>query len=429
MILTFLYFQPTMNETIEKAVGKITLDFSYFIQLAIRRELSWKSLAFMMTDMTTTLDISKRVILVLVQELEKLASKLENEPVHKKLTRTFYTNEKQVNVQNEDVKTNLGENEENVEYFDYLDSDNESITGEESHEAQEELKESRLKVQTESSISEENILFDFPADKFYEFIGNNEKPSQISSDDEEVELPNEETTSNCEIEEKQKDHKKDKSAIDGEKGKKNLCSYCGKCFLKKAWKERHERIHTGEKPFECKFCQKRFIEKGKLNTHERIHTGEKPYQCQICMVSFRDSETLRRHERIHIVENPYQCENCEDIFYTSSDLTRHKQIHTDETPFVCNVCSKRFTKEILLKQHEKIHCNSKPFQCKTCLKGFLKPYLLKYHENIHKDEKPYKCKTCEKCFYSPHILQRHEKKSIDFFDHFNFFTLQIEDDF
>ena len=272
------FFQPTMTEKDRKAsIEKFTKDteYEYFIQLAILKELPWKSLAFMLTDLTTTLDRSKQVIRVLVQELEKLASKLEKEHIHKELRGTVYTNEKQVNVQTEDVKTNLGENEENIEHFDNLDSDNESFTydtEEESYEAQEVLDESKLKVQTELSLSEENnTVFDFLADKFYEFIGNNEKPSPISSDDEEIKLPNEETTSNCESKEKQMDHKKDKPAIDGEKGKKNSCSFCGKCFLNKAWKDRHERIHTGEKPFQCKTCTKSFNRAYSLKKHQKTH--------------------------------------------------------------------------------------------------------------------------------------------------------------
>ena len=328
------FFQPTMTEKDRKAsIEKFTKDteYEYFIQLAILKELPWKSLAFMLTDLTTTLDRSKQVIRVLVQELEKLASKLEKEHIHKELRGTVYTNEKQVNVQTEDVKTNLGENEENIEHFDNLDSDNESFTydtEEESYEAQEVLDESKLKVQTELSLSEENnTVFDFLADKFYEFIGNNEKPSPISSDDEEIKLPNEETTSNCESKEKQMDHKKDKPAIDGEKGKKNSCSFCGKCFLNKAWKERHERIHTGEKPFECKFCQKRFIEKGKVKVHERIHTGDKPYQCKTCNASFAQSGILKKHEKCHNGGKPHQCQTCNASFNRLSSLTMHQKIH------------------------------------------------------------------------------------------------------
>ena len=281
------FFQPTMTEKDRKApTEKFTKDteYEYFIQLAILNEMPWKTLAFMLTDLTTTLDRSKQVIRVLVQELEKLASKLENEPINEEVTGTICTNENQVNVQTEDVKTNFGENEENIEHFDHLDSENESITDdteEQSYEEIDQLNES--KVQTELYLSEENnVVFHFPADKFYEFIGNNEKPSPISSNDEEIELPNEEMTSNCESEEKQKEHDKNKSTIDGEKGKKNSCSFCGKFFPKKSCKERHERIHTGEKPFECKYCQRQFMVKGNMNRHERIHTGEKPFECKFC---------------------------------------------------------------------------------------------------------------------------------------------------
>ena len=333
------FFQPAFTEMDEKATtDKFTQDteYEYFIQLAILKEMPWKTLAFMLTDLTTTLDRSKQIIKVLVLELEKLASKFENEHVQKELIETICTNENQVNEQTEAVKTNFGKSKS--EHFDYLDSDNESITDDsdnesitydsekQSYEATDQLDVSKLKVQTEHS-EENNIVFDFPADKFYEFIGNNEKLSPVSSDNEDVELPNEETTSNCESKEKQMDHKKDKPAIDGEKGKKNSCSFCGKCFLNKAWKERHERIHTGEKPFECKFCQKRFIEKGKVKVHERIHTGDKPYQCKTCNASFAQSGILKKHEKCHNGGKPHQCQTCNASFNRLSSLTMHQKIH------------------------------------------------------------------------------------------------------
>ena len=355
----------------KERTGKFTIDTEYFIQLAMRKEIPWNSLAFVLTDLTTNLEISKQVIRILVQELEKLALTGE--------TGTHERNTTKVNIQIEDDERHFGEPENATEYFNLSDLENEPIVSDiedQSLEAkEEELSKNEIDIQTElTQIGESETVIDFPAEDFYEFIGDNEKTSTVSVDDDKFEHFKEETGLNVineDIQEKNEEIVKDR------KDKKKECTFCSKHFGNKSKRVIHERIHTGERPFECKVCQKTFICKGALNKHEMIHTGEKPYQCQNCKKFFNDSGTLKNHEKIHSGEKPFQCKTCTQCFARAGSLKIHEMIHNGQKPYQCHKCKACFRQSGDLKVHERIHTGEKPYQCKICKASFTQSGILK----------------------------------------------------
>ena len=44
----------------------------------------------------------------------------------------------------------------------------------------------------------------------------------------------------------------------------------------------HERVYSGEQPYDCKKCAECFSQEGKLRIHERVHSREKPFECKQC---------------------------------------------------------------------------------------------------------------------------------------------------
>ena len=61
------------------------------------------------------------------------------------------------------------------------------------------------------------------------------------------------------------------------------------------------------KKFSCKYCGKKFSQCTNATRHERSHTGEKPYLCRVCSRPFSQSHNRNRHENtIHGFQRPAQ---------------------------------------------------------------------------------------------------------------------------
>ncbi|KAJ8011781.1 hypothetical protein DPEC_G00061820 [Dallia pectoralis] len=104
----------------------------------------------------------------------------------------------------------------------------------------------------------------------------------------------------------------------------------------------------------CKICGKRFKRRKILRRHERFHTGEKPYSCSKCSKMFALRKSLRRHERFHTGDKPHSCTQCGKCFRLRDNLKAHLRFHTGERPFTCPLCLKSFRIFRNLEQHS--HC-------------------------------------------------------------------------
>uniref|UniRef100_A0A1A9VNZ7 C2H2-type domain-containing protein n=1 Tax=Glossina austeni TaxID=7395 RepID=A0A1A9VNZ7_GLOAU len=143
-------------------------------------------------------------------------------------------------------------------------------------------------------------------------------------------------------------------------------------------------------------------------------SSQKPKErklCRFCTKTFTTTTHRRRHERIHTGERPYICESCGKSFASAAELTSHRSCrHLQERNFVCYICDKRFNRRSQLNIHKANVHAARPAThiCTICKAAFKRITELKTHINVHK-EKVYKCTECNKLFAHHSGLYVHQK--------------------
>nr|XP_037273128.1 zinc finger protein 528-like [Rhipicephalus microplus] len=236
------------------------------------------------------------------------------------------------------------------------------------------------------------------------------------------------------------------------------CLQCGYVTDSEHSMKHHQRIHTGERPYQCEHCHLAFKQMGHLNRHLRIHTGERPFQCHLCPMDFTRKYLLVRHLETHTgrtvhlsnaldshsvkamlsAADGFQLNGVEDVSsrfrgpYTFAHecrfaVSRHLNhpLRSREMGYVkwCLTCDHTTNYKRVMAIHQRTHDrDERPYECNQCSRAFRQRSDLTRHVHIHTGEKPFVCNLSpmsftQKCRACPsfalatqlHILPQHAR--------------------
>ena len=234
-------------------------DFKYLIGMALQNKFSWKALGSLLEEMTSTLKKSKQVNKILLEQLQLLQWKIQNNETE---AGEVITEDEKSSTKTENGSKNGDESFQDSGILDEDDFENPDYNYEENDDENSDDTQQK-------AIMDENIF----------------EKDEISTNQ----------TFDKKIETDLLNHEKSEEIVESVK----IMSNSKKTRLSKG-------SQKDEKHFQCKNCSKRFPNHKNLLFHERLlHTYENSYKCNMCAKSFVLSEDLKKHLITHSGEKPF----------------------------------------------------------------------------------------------------------------------------
>ncbi|XP_035597307.1 zinc finger protein 678-like [Oncorhynchus keta] len=194
-----------------------------------------------------------------------------------------------------------------------------------------------------------------------------------------------------------------------------------KTFMCGADMKRHQKIHTGECPFQCLQCRKRFQCHFDLTRHQQNNendsemysdTVQKPEGGDTELASGTPLEATPEDSDSSSTSTP------QDPSYESNQTEKRKQSK------VCCICKKLLPKSYSMQVHMRSHSDLRPHKCPHCGQMFknindMRKHIVKIvckvlraeseEAQVHAlTDSPLHCTECSRMFADPEKLDRHK---------------------
>ncbi|XP_029934039.1 zinc finger protein 91-like isoform X2 [Myripristis murdjan] len=244
------------------------------------------------------------------------------------------------------------------------------------------------------------------------------------------------------------------------------CPTCGKTYTRASDMRRHQRSHTGERPYQCSLCKKLFQFQYDLKRHElnvcrntvqqprnassktpEDKDPQDPNQCEVsdklisqpldpcdpviaarsnCDSTAQCTQQIRTHKKACVVNQQHVDAPSGEELPSNAEQNDHQPcsgsvqlanvaqqnqvlLNSDTDATIHQENTGEEESEVVVRKPHGETCKE-PGNCKCCGKTLAFPSLLEKHTEIHSGEHPYHCTICNKGYKSIARLKRHSDK-------------------